>query len=216
MRQRKVKNEEEKVLSFAEYLVVEPETNKGQWGRLFNNNNKIHIEIGCGKGQFIATLAEKNPGTNFVAIEPIGSVLLRALEKARAKELKNIVILWKYGDDIEEFFEKDEIDKIYLNFSDPWPKDRHAKRRLTHKNFLKKYKKILKPGGIIEFKTDNRGLFDFALEEFEANGFNLSDITYDLHNTQIDSVPTEYEEKFSSLGYTINYCQAKLGVKKDG
>lgn len=210
MRQRKVKNEEEKVLSFTEYLVVEPEKNKGLWRKYFNNNNEIQIEIGCGKGQFIATLAEKNPEINFIAFEPIGSVLLKALAKARAKELRNIVFLWKYGDDIEEFFEKNEIDKIYLNFSDPWPKERHAKRRLTHKNFLERYKKALIPEGIIEFKTDNRGLFDFSLEEFKANGFEVFDATYDLHSTQIESVPTEYEEKFCALGYTINFCRAKI------
>ena len=209
MRQRRVKNEKEKVLSYSEYLSLEPEKNKGQWKRYFNNNNEIHIEIGCGKGQFITTLAEMNPNFNYIAFEPIGSVLLRALEKARIKKLNNIVFLWKFAEDIENFFDENEIDKIYLNFSDPWPKDRHAKRRLTHKNFLEKYKKILKPEGIIEFKTDNRGFFDFSLEELRGNGFEVFDVTYDLHSTQIESVKTEYEEKFSGMGCRINFCRAK-------
>ncbi len=210
MRQRRVKNEKEKVLSYSGILVTEPETYKGRWQHFFNNDSEIHIEIGSGKGKFITSLAENNPGINYIAIEPIGSILLRVLEKAEAKNLPNIACAWKFADDICEYIGENEISRIYLNFSDPWPKARHAKRRLTHRNFLQAYKHILKPKGIIQLKTDNIDLFNFSLEEFKVCGFQLEDITNDLHQENAENITTEYEEKFMNWGMKINYCKAIL------
>lgn len=209
MRQRRVKNETEKVLSYSDYLVLNPEKVKGQWNKYMGNDHEIHIEIGCGRGKFISTLAEINPNINYIGIELIGSVILRALEKAEANNFKNLLFLWKQANLLEDFFDENEINTIYLNFSDPWPKDRHAKRRLTHGNFLAKYKKILKPGGSIEFKTDNLDLFVFSLQEFEASGYIIKEMTNDLYHSHLisDNIATEYEEKFIGLGKKINYCK---------
>lgn len=209
MRQRRVKNEAERVLHYEPYIVLNAENSNGKWHSYFNNNNPIHMEIGCGRGQFVASLAEKNPKTNYIAVEPIGSVLLRALEKIDSKQLKNVLFLWKYADHIETYLGENEIDKIYLNFSDPWPKERHAKRRLLHRNFINQYKKIMKKGGEIEFKTDNLNLFNFSLEEFQTCGMKLIESTNDLYQSPYisENTPTEYEEKFISLEMKINYCK---------
>ncbi len=214
MRQRRVKNEKEKVMSYSQILAIKPEDHKGKWNQFFKNENEIHIEIGCGKGRFITSLAEMNPDTNYIAIEPIGTVLLRALEKIEKSELNNVKCAWRFADVICEYIGENEINKIYLNFSDPWPKIRHAKRRLTHKNFLESYKRILKPEGIIEFKTDNKDLFDFSLKEFELCGFTVQDVTNDLHSILMDNVMTEYEQKFSRRGMKINYCKATLEYER--
>jgi len=213
MRQRRVKNERERVLSYQEYLVINAKDFKDKWHSYFDNNKEIHIEIGCGKGKFITSLAEINPDINYIAIEPIGSILLRVLEKAELKNLQNIGCVWEFADYISEYIGENEISRIYLNFSDPWPKARHAKRRLTHRNFLNAYKQILKPGGIIQFKTDNIDLFNFSLEEFKACDFRLEDITNDLHQENIENILTEYEEKFTNWGMKINYCKAILDKK---
>ena len=210
MRQRRVKNEKEKVMSYSDIVVTNPEAYKGKWNEFFKNNHEIHIEIGCGKGRFITSLAEENPNINYLAIEPIGTIFLRALEKVQEKGLENVGGIWRFANNIFEYIDENEIDKIYLNFSDPWPKVRHAKRRLTHHNFLKYYKQILKPKGVIEFKTDNNGLFDFSMEEFKLCGFTLQDVTNDLHGTSKHNIMTEYEQKFSRLGMKINYCKATL------
>ncbi len=210
MRQRRVKNEAEKVLHYEPYIVLNAENSKGKWHSYFNNDNPIHMEIGCGRGQFVVSLAEKNPDINYIAVEPIGSVLLRALEKIDSKQFKNVLFLWKYADHIETYLGESEINKLYLNFSDPWPKERHAKRRLLHNIFLNQYKKILKPDGLIEFKTDNLNLFEFSLAEFQNCGFRILEKTYDLYQSSLleNNVPTEYEQKFVTLGMKINYCQA--------
>lgn len=210
MRQRRVKNEEEKVLHYEPYIILKPEKSKGKWHSYFKNNNPIHMEIGCGRGQFVSTLAEQNPHINYIAIEPIGSVLLRALEKIDERQQKNVLFLWQYANQIETYFDESEIDKIYLNFSDPWPKDRHSKRRLIHRNFLNQYKRILKTDGEIEFKTDNMNLFEFAIEEFNECGYKIIEKTNDLYQSSyIDkNTSTEYEDKFVRLGMTINYCKA--------
>ena len=212
MRQRKVKNEEEKLAKHYQYTVDNPKDFKGRWEELFNNSNEIYIELGCGKGKFILTLAEQNPDKNFIAVEGRGSIILRALEKAARSELKNIIFLREYIRDIEEYFQVGEISGVYLNFSDPWPKDRHAKRRLTHNRYLEGYKSILKPAHCLEFKTDNDALFQFALEEFKNSHMNILEYTVDLHNTQLPAkyVTTEYEDKFIATGKNINYCKVQL------
>lgn len=178
----------------------------GRWAEAFGNDHPIHIEIGMGKGQFIHALAKLHPEINYVGVEKYSSVLLRAIQKMDEEELPNLKFLRMEAEDIAKVFGKEEVDKIYLNFSDPWPKDRHAKRRLPSKEFLGRYDYILKQGSRLEFKTDNRDLFDFAVEELEPAGWKAEVITYDLHADEKlmeGNVMTEYEEKFSSMGNPI-------------
>ena len=189
------------------YVVHEPEKYKGCWNKeIFENDRPIHIEIGMGKGRFITELASMNPDINYVGIEKYSSVLLRAFQKMEANELKNLVFIRMDAEYITDVFAEDEIDRIYLNFSDPWPKDRHAMRRLTSPRFLSLYDKFLKKDGFIEFKTDNRGLFDYSLNAAAEAGWKTRDITYDLHNSEYSAgnIMTEYEERFSSMGIPIN------------
>ena len=182
---------------------------KGKWHTVFGNENPIHIEIGMGKGQFLLNLAKQNPQINYIGIERYSSVLLRALEKYDTEEfcdMKNIRFICMDAGDIQEVFAPEEIGRIYLNFSDPWPKERHAKRRLTSRQFLERYDKILAPNGVVEFKTDNKGLFEFSLEEVGEAGWKLLEHTFDLHHDEKmneGNVMTEYEEKFSSMGNPI-------------
>lgn len=188
------------------YVVQNPMELKGNWKNYLKNDNPLHIEIGMGKGQFIHAMAKENPGINYVGIERYSSVLLRALQKMEAEELPNLKFMCIDAKEVTDVFGAEEVDKIYLNFSDPWPKDRHAKRRLPSKEFLARYDQILKKDGRLEFKTDNRGLFDFAVEELEPAGWKSEVITYDLHNDAKlveGNIMTEYEEKFSSIGNPI-------------
>lgn len=178
----------------------------GTWKDIFGNCHPIHIEIGMGKGKFIHTMAMGHSDINYVGIEKYSSVLLRAVQKMEREELPNLKFLRMDAENIDKVFGPEEVDRIYLNFSDPWPKDRHAKRRLPSREFLARYDKILKKDGHLEFKTDNRELFDFALEELEPAGWKAQVITYDLHNDAVlmeGNVMTEYEEKFSALGNPI-------------
>lgn len=178
----------------------------GTWKDIFGNNHPIHIEIGMGKGKFIHTMAMGHSDINYVGIEKYSSVLLRAVQKMEREELSNLKFLRMDAENIDRVFGPEEVDRIYLNFSDPWPKDRHAKRRLPSREFLARYDRILKKDGHLEFKTDNRELFDFALEELEPAGWKAQVITYDLHNDAVlmeGNVMTEYEEKFSALGNPI-------------
>lgn len=187
---------------------------KGKWKTIFQNENPIHIEIGMGKGQFILTLAKQNPQINYIGIERYSSVLLRALEKYESEEfqqLENIRFICMDANNIEEVFAPEEVDKIYLNFSDPWPKARHARRRLTSVQLLSHYEKVLVEGGVVEFKTDNRALFEFSLEQVEEAGWTLQSYTFDLHNDEKlnqGNVMTEYEAKFSSMGNPIHKLTA--------
>lgn len=188
---------------------------RGKWNQTFGNDNPIHIEIGMGKGQFLLTLAKRNPDINYIGIERYSSVLLRALEKIDTEEfceLTNVRFICMDAMELPEVFEKNEVDKIYLNFSDPWPKARHAKRRLTSTQFLAQYDKVLTPEGVVEFKTDNSLLFDFSLEQVEEAGWELLGVTFDLHHDEkmnIGNIMTEYEEKFSSMGNPIHKLIAK-------
>ena len=190
-------------------FVVPEETLKempGKWQALFGNANPIRLEIGMGKGKFLHALAKENPDVNYIGIEKYSTVLLRAVQKMEQEELQNLKFLRMEAEEIAEVFGEGEVDRIYLNFSDPWPKDRHAKRRLPSREFLARYDKILKKDGQIEFKTDNRALFDFAVEELEPAGWQAKAITYDLHADPVlmeGNVMTEYEEKFSAMGNPI-------------
>ena len=209
MRRRKKPGSDEKLLSYKELVLPQPEELKGKWNDLFKNRNDIHIELGTGRGQFITTLAEKNPNMNYIGIEIKEEVLLRAVEKAKEKNLDNIVFLWYDVNRIDEVFGEREINRIYINFCDPWPKERWKKRRLTHRQFLQRYNNILKPEGDIHFKTDNDPLFEFSLNEFSCLDFKLQNITFDLHKDGEENiVTTEYEDKFRALGMKIFRCEA--------
>lgn len=200
MRLRKVKNALEKLKS-SKYFIENPSLYKGKWKELFNNNNPIHIEIGCGKGQFISQLATINSDINYIAIEKFDSVLLRAKEKLDNIVLNNLKLILLDATLLLDVFEKEEIDLIYINFSDPWPKSAHKKRRLTYKSFLDNYAYILKDDGKVCQKTDNRKLFEFSLESFNENNWRISNISLDLHkDTDIFNIETEFEEKWSKLG----------------
>lgn len=206
MRLRNVKGSREEI-QLSEYTVNEPEKYKGRWKEFFGNDNPVYIEVGMGKGKFITEMAQLHPEINFIGIEKYSSVLIRAIEKRKELEINNLMFIRMDAENIEDVFEKNEVAGIYLNFSDPWPKDRHAKRRLTSRQFLARYDKILAGDGVIEFKTDNRDLFDFSLEEAPEAGWEIIASTYDLHADEKMSegnVMTEYEEKFSSKGNPIH------------
>ena len=210
MRLRNITGSRE-MIAESDFVVHEPKLLKGKWKARFENDHPIYIEIGMGKGRFIMDSARANPDINYIGIEKYSAVLLRAIQKMEEDPLPNVILIRMDAEEITDVFDKGEIDRIYLNFSDPWPKDRHAKRRLPSGAFLKRYDEILKTGGTIEFKTDNRELFDFAVEELEGSPFKADKITYDLHNNQemmVGNIMTEYEEKFSSKGNPI--CKYEL------
>lgn len=195
--------------------VKEEKKYRGNWNTVFENEQPIHIEIGMGKGQFILELAKQNPDKNYIGIERYSSVLLRALEKhdtEEYRELSNIRFICMDAAELPEVFAPGEVEKIYLNFSDPWPKARHARRRLTSTRFLNIYEKVLVEQGIVEFKTDNRPLFEFSLDQVEEAGWELKAHTFDLHNNKEmneGNIMTEYEAKFSSMGNPIHKLIAK-------
>lgn len=205
MRLKHIKNAEE-IISKSKYLEQNPRDNKGNWNKVFNNDNNIEIEIGTGKGKFIIEKAIQNPNINFVGIEKYDSPLVSAVKKLEELELNNLRLVCIDALGIEEVFDH-EIDKIYLNFSDPWPKKRHAKRRLTSSVFLNKYESLFKNEKRIEMKTDNDDLYDYSCESFIENGYDIvkTDTNY------LDTIRTEYEDKFIGLGKNINYISV---VKK--
>ena len=214
MRLRNVPGARETIIE-NQFSIQEPEQKKGKWAEVFGNDHPIHIEVGMGKGQFIIEMARRNPEVNYIGIEKYSSVLVRAVEKLEDFEQDNLRLIRMDAENIEEVFDKDEVDRIYLNFSDPWPKDRHAKRRLTSTRFLERYNNILTPEGRVMFKTDNKDLFDFSLEQVEEAGWILENHTYDLHHSEYNegNVMTEYEEKFSAKGNPICRLVAYRHVK---
>ena len=205
MRLRNVTGSRE-VIAACDYVIHNPQECQGKWKEVFGNDHPIRIEIGMGKGRFIMDLARLNPNMNFVGIEKYSSVLIRGIQKLEADPLPNLYFIRMEAEEITSVFDTGEVNRIYLNFSDPWPKDRHAKRRLPSREFLQRYNEILIPDGVIEFKTDNHDLFRFALEELEPAGWQLKQMTEDLHHDEEmmrDNVMTEYEERFSSKGNPI-------------
>lgn len=189
--------------------IREPEQLRGSWDKLFGNTFPIHLEIGCGKGDFITGMAAAHPDINFIAVEKVQDVLVMAMEKAAAAGLKNVYFTDADAERIENIFEKGEIRRIYLNFSDPWKKNKQAKRRLTHKNFLDRYKSVMFPGDYIWFKTDNKQLFEFSLNSMAAENYKLENITFDLHNSGFEgNIMTEYEKRFSEAGMPIYRVEA--------
>ncbi|WP_108306382.1 tRNA (guanosine(46)-N7)-methyltransferase TrmB [Metalysinibacillus jejuensis] len=198
-----------------EVIIPDPEQHKGQWQQVFGNTNPLHIEVGTGKGQFITGMALQNPNINYIGIELYDSVIVCALENAiEAKSPANLRLLKVNGADLNKYFAKNDVSRVYLNFSDPWPKVRHAKRRLTHEGFLKTYEDVLVDEGEIHFKTDNRGLFEYSLTSISAYGMLLTYVSLDLHaNMPEDNIMTEYEEKFSAKGQPIYRLEAKFQLK---
>ncbi len=210
MRLRNIPGAKDAVLE-SPFTIQEPEGHRGKWGEVFLKQQPLHIEVGMGKGRFLMDMARLHPEINYIGIEMYDSVLLRALQKreelAEAGEsLPNLYFMRMDARTLPEVFAPGEVDRIYLNFSDPWPKARHAKRRLTSREFLARYQQILAEGGVVEFKTDNRDLFTFSLEEVDESGWKLLAHTFDLHHDRelcAGNVMTEYEEKFSSMGNPI-------------
>ena len=211
MRMRRKKHGPERIAACAEILIENPAIPAADPQSYFNDARPLHLEIGCGKGDFAVGMSEQNPDCNFIAMEKVPDVACLALEKAmRRAENRPDNLRFLIGDarNVAEWFPAHSVDCIYLNFSDPWPKSGHAKRRLTHRGFLEIYRKLLRPGGMLKFKTDNVGLFDFSLEEFEAVGADILWMTRDLHNSEknADNIMTEYEKNFSEKGFSI--CSA--------
>ena len=206
LRIRKKRNVNEKLLNFDD-IVINAEVD---W-RKDRSNRKLFVELGTGKGDFISQLAERNQDIYFMGLEMEATVVYAAARKVREKDLTNVRLMVFDINNIETLFNEAEIDRLYINFCDPWPKKRHAKRRLTYIKFLEKYRRILKPDGEIQFKTDNRDLFDFSLEQFELSNAKVSEVTFDLHaDNPIDNIETEYERKFSALGVPICRCVVRF------
>ena len=202
MRLRNVAGAKEKIEDCV-YTVINPNEHIGNWNKVFGNNNPIHIEIGMGKGQFITNHAKRDTNINFIGIEKFDSVLVRAVEKLDDTNLDNLKLIRMDAENIEEVF-KEELDTVYLNFSDPWPKNRHEFRRLTSREFLTRYNAIFKNVKTIIQKTDNRKLFEFSLQSFIENGYKIEEISLDLYNDEYpNNIPTEYEEKFKNKGQCI-------------
>lgn len=201
MRARKKKHGAERLEAVSGLFVERP---------VIDKDKKTYVEIGCGKGKFIIENAERNPDINYIAIEKVPDVILLAAEKVKEKEIKNVRFMMCDAKGLTELFEEKSIDLIFLNFSDPWPKAKHYKRRLTYKTFLDVYKFILKDDGVICFKTDNAGLFEFSLEQFREDGWRLENVTFDLHNSEYakDNIMTEYEKNFSEKGFNIHRLEA--------
>ena len=216
MRMRKKKNLPARLERVSGYIIAFPAENRGRWHE-FSGGRPIHLEIGCGKGRFICETAKENPDVFFIAFEKISNVLITALERAAAEELDNLRFINRDAAILPEYFDKNEVSRIYLNFSDPWPAARHTKRRLTSEGFLKIYRSILKPEGNIYFKTDNSALFEFSITEFERCGWLLSEVTRDLHGDGLDGgVMTEYEERFCSMGIPIKRLVARPTAEEVG
>lgn len=190
--------------------IQDPEAHRGDWRALMPEAEEVHLEIGCGKGKFTVEMAELYPRILFLAVERVREALVLAMEKAIAMGLKNVYFLSVDAANLEQYFAPGEADRIYLNFCDPWPRGKNAKRRLTYHTFLEKYRAVLKPEGEIHFKTDNEKLFAWSLEEFERYGYPVRNVTDDLHRDGVVGVMTGYEEKFHALGTPIHRCEITM------
>jgi tRNA (guanine-N(7)-)-methyltransferase len=220
MRQRKVKNERERLEALEHLQIKNAAEIKGSWGEFLalknlNFDGQIYVEIGCGRGHYLAGLSASNPKDFYLGIESRSSVVLRALELIDDRQILNVLFIPEYMKDATEYFVDGEVSGIFLNFSDPWPKARHSKRRLTHRNNIRSYKKILKPGGFIEFKTDSEDFFNFTLEECKEEGLIIEECTNDLHNSNYSArnITSQYEDRFLLLGKSICYCKMRTAMK---
>ena len=207
MRMRKMKNLEPRMERCAAYRIETPEERKGAWRALKPDCSALWVEVGCGKGKFTAETAQANPDVLLIAVERCREAMVVAMEKAKEMGLTNVFFIDMDVARIEEIFEKEEIDRLFINFPDPWPRKKNAKRRLTHRGFLDKYCRVVKTGGEFHFKTDNAPLFAFSEEEFAACGLEVKNLTYDLHANGVVGIMTGYEEKFHALGTPINRCE---------
>jgi tRNA (guanine-N7-)-methyltransferase len=204
----------DKLQQYSNYVIQEPESFRGNWGEPFGKSQPLHIEIGTGKGQFITGMAKANPDINYIGIELQESVIVSALDRLIEAELPNVKLMNVNGAELAKYFESGDVSRVYLNFSDPWPKTRHEKRRLTFKSFLEVYESILVKNGEIHFKTDNQGLFEYSLVSFSHYGMLLKYVSLDLHNSDFEgNIMTEYEEKFSSRGSRIYRCEVQFQSK---
>lgn len=211
MRLRNKPHAAEKIAEYPQYIASKPEEWRGKWQRRFENKNPIHIEVGTGKGRFITEMAKKNPAINYIGIELQMSVIVSALDKLISEKLPNLQLLHVNGGSLTQYFADGEVSQVYLNFSDPWPKKKHEKRRLTHDSFLENYETVIVPEGEIHFKTDNQGLFEYSLVSFSKYGMILEKVWLDLHAGEVeDNVMTEYEERFSAKGNRIYRVIAKF------
>jgi len=207
MRMRKMKNLQPRMEACGEYRILEPADYKGKWRSLMPDCKALWVEVGCGKGKFTAETAEANPDVLLIAVERCREAMVVAMEKAKNMGLKNVFYIDMDVANIEEIFDRGEMDRLFINFPDPWPRKKNAKRRLTHRGFLDKYCRTVREGGEIHFKTDNAPLFEFSVEEFAACGLEVKNLTRDLHANGIVGIMTGYEEKFHGLGTPINRCE---------
>jgi tRNA (guanine-N7-)-methyltransferase len=199
----------EEMEKYPSIVIQNPQEHKNKWNNIFSNDQPLFVEVGTGKGQFLTGMGQQHPNINFIGIEKYDSVLISAMERVRDTEQPNVKFLNEDVENLLDFFEEGEIDRLFINFTDPWPKNRHAKRRLTHENFLSLYKHVLKPEGEIHFKTDNQGLFEYSLHSMSTYGMAFKDVSLDLHKSSVEgNVMTEYEEKFSKKGMRIYRLEA--------
>lgn len=211
MRLRNKPGATEELLQHPTTVIQNAEMRKGKWHEVFGNNNPIHIEVGTGKGQFLTGMSQLHPNINYIGVEKYDSVIITALERIQEKKIQNFKLLNEDVINITNYFEPGELDRVYINFTDPWPKNRHEKRRLTYEGFLKMYEQIMKKNGEIHFKTDNQGLFEYSLHSFSKFGMILNNVSLDLHNSDFEgNIMTEYEEKFSRKGMRIYRCEAQF------
>ena len=207
MRMRRMKNLEPRMEKCAEYRIETPETMKGSWRSLKPGCTALWVEVGCGKGKFTVETAAANPDVLLIAVERVREAMVVAMEKAQAMGLKNVFFIDMDVAEIESIFDGFEIDRLFINFPDPWPRKKNAKRRLTHRGFLDKYCRVVRTGGEIHYKTDNAPLFEFSVEEFAACGLQVNNLTRNLHENGIVGIMTGYEEKFHAMGTPINRCE---------
>ena len=212
MRMRKKPNLIPRLEACGDYVITEPKERKGHWRELFPEAREIHLELGCGKGRFTVGTAQADPDVLLIAVERVPDAMVIAAERAKELGLRNVFFVDADAADLEAYFEPGEVDRVYVNFCDPWPGARYAKRRLTHPGFLLKYRKVMAEGGQIHFKTDNHDLFEWSLFQFPKAGFALSEVTRDLHKDGPVGVMTDYEEKFWKLGTPINRCVGTMGA----
>lgn len=206
MRMRRKKNLVPRMEACGQWLIRDPKAQRGHWRELMPGAKELRLELGCGKGRFTLGTAQAEPDVLFIAVELVPDAMVVAMERCVKAGLTNVFFVDANADQLPQFFAPGEVDRIYLNFSDPWPSNRHAKRRLTHGNFLKLYRQVLKMGGQIHFKTDNQPLFEFSVEELPKFGFELSEVTRNLHENGPVGVMTDYEAKFYEQGQPINRC----------
>ncbi len=207
MRMRRMKNLLPRMEGCASYHITEPQTHKGQWRELMPGAKALWVEVGCGKGKFTAETAAANPDVLLIAVERCREAMVVAMEKAQGMGLKNVLFIDMDVALIEDIFAGAEIDRLFINFPDPWPRKKNAKRRLTHRSFLEKYCRVVREGGEIHYKTDNAPLFEYSVEEFAICGLEVKNLTRDLHKDGIVGIMTGYEEKFHALGTPINRCE---------